>query len=149
VASSPFFTVYVGTSGQHWHELPAGAHVPRFNPKRRAKLVEAPLMPGAINTADREFKAMTVRLVVEFYEDTAYALANAIKAVTNHIEDHEGGSLRIDDEEAGMSVYILQYDELNEPDVVFARYAKMKVATVTFPLLCTTAPYIPELGIGD
>ena len=102
--SSPFFTIYVGTSGQHWHELPAGAYVPAFKPKRRAELVDVPLMDGAINTADRKFKAMTVPLVVEFHEDTAYALANAIKAVTNHIEDHEGGDLRIDDEEDRKSV---------------------------------------------
>lgn len=149
MASSPFYTIYIGSTGTHWHQMPAGAYIPGLKPKRRVNLVEVPLMHGAINIADRKFKAMTVPLVIEFYEDTAYDLAAAIETVMDPLETHEGEYVRVDDEESSLEMFRVQYEEVNEPDVTFTRYAKMKVATVTFPLLCTTKPYVVALGIGD
>lgn len=150
MASSPFYTIYVGSGGSHWHQMPIGAYVPAFKPKRRTNLVDVPLMPGAINIADRKYRPLTVPLVIEFHEDTSRALSLAIAAVIDILEDHEGEYIRAEDEETGgAEIFMVMYDELNEPDIAYRTYTKLKVATVAFPLLCTTDPRIWSLGIGD
>jgi len=148
VASSAFYTIYIGSGATHWHEMPIGAHVPAFKPKRRVNLVDVPLMPGAINIADREYRPLTVPLVIEFYEDTSRALSLAIAAVVTILEDHEGDYIRATDVETGEAeVFMVKYDELNEPDIAYRTYTKLKVATVTFPLVATTDPRIWTVGI--
>lgn len=143
-----FFSVLVGVSGA-WHEMPVGAYIPGLKPRRRTNYVQVPLMPGAINIADREYEPLTVPLTIEFYEDTARALSDAIAAVRVILEDHEGDTIMVRDDIVGDTVvFAVTYDELNEPGIVYRNYTKMKVATVTFPLVCTTDPSISILGFA-